>query len=360
MGYPLPPYTAIITAQQRQVFERLGKSDSTSYIIYDQELGWTVGRNRISNDGMYVSNAHGIRSNRNYDPHPPEGVIRIAAFGDSFTDCVGVLNENCWTYYLEQSSDSLEVLNFGVRAYGTDQALLRYRRDGRQFTPDIVLIGFMIENIRRNVNRYRPFYEHNTGSLGVKPRFKLDETALVLLPNPIPSEQKLKDLIIEERVFETFGPNDYWFEKFSMAFNLNSLLFRSNLIRISWLIYEKSQRNIRRLYQSVDGEPFKITASLLKVFYEESLNDGAQQAVVVLFPAKSHLEAYRDQGKKFWQSILDFLDQNSIDYIDLTDELAQSQLVTFDDTGHYTTQANQEVKNIVSKWLKQILTTLTN
>ncbi|MCZ6593914.1 MAG: SGNH/GDSL hydrolase family protein [Bacteroidetes bacterium] len=133
-----------------------------------------------------------MRSLREYSFEIPQGITRIAVFGDSFTECVDVRNEEAWPYLIEKSCENYEVLNFGVRAYGTDQSLLRYRRDARIFNPKIVLIGFMIENIRRNVNRYRPFYEHNTGGLGVKPRFLTKGDSLVLLPNPITSSRKLQ------------------------------------------------------------------------------------------------------------------------------------------------------------------------
>ena len=45
----------------------------------------------------------------------------------------------------------LEFENFGVPAYGLDQAFLRYQREGRPTHPQIVVIGFMEENIFRDV-----------------------------------------------------------------------------------------------------------------------------------------------------------------------------------------------------------------
>jgi hypothetical protein len=53
-----------LVAQSRQVLAAVrpwGTWDA-SYFVYDRELGWTVGPNRQSPDGLYFSSAEGIRS----------------------------------------------------------------------------------------------------------------------------------------------------------------------------------------------------------------------------------------------------------------------------------------------------------
>jgi hypothetical protein len=51
----------------------------------------------------YRRNWAGMRAEREYPPKPPPGVRRLAAFGDSFTHCVEVDVEDCWTAHLEQA-----------------------------------------------------------------------------------------------------------------------------------------------------------------------------------------------------------------------------------------------------------------
>ncbi|MFQ5825237.1 MAG: hypothetical protein ACE5JB_14415 [bacterium] len=353
-NHPLPPYGAVITAHQRKVFERLSVQNYQSYIVFDQHLGWTIGCNRTGKDGMYVSNSHGIRATREYSYEIPKGITRITVFGDSFAECVNVRNEQSWPFLLEKSSKHFEVLNFGVRAYGTDQAFLRYRRDGRKFQQHIVLIGFMLENIRRNVNRYRPTYEHNTGGLGVKPRFINTKEGLVLLPNPVSSTQELKRLITEGRLFEIVGPNDYWYEKFKIAFNQESFLFHSNILKTAWLGYEKYERNLKRIYNNVDGEPFIVTARILKKFYDEALHDGAEKALVLILPSENQIEYYLDHSNKYWQPLLNFFEQNQIPYIDVTDRLAAEHLKNSVIYGHYTPFGNEIVKSVIVDWFQAI------
>ena len=58
---------------------------------------------------------------------------------------------------MESYGSHIEALNFGVGGFGLDQAYLRYLEDGIQYNSHIVLIGFMSENIYRNVIPIVPF-----------------------------------------------------------------------------------------------------------------------------------------------------------------------------------------------------------
>jgi hypothetical protein len=316
MGYPVPPYGAVITENQTNELQQLDEPDSSEYLIFSKELGWTIGLNRTRNDNMYRSNSAGIRANREYTVHVPAGVTRVAAFGNSFTEGVGVRNDQCWTYLLQKDLKNVEVLNFGVRAYGTDQAFMRYRIEGKRYQPNIVIIGFMLENIRRNVNRYRLIYEHNTGS-------------------PV--------------------PHDYWYDKFKYAFAKDSRLFRLNTARIGWLFYEKYQRNQEKMYFDEASEPFVITCEILKSFTNEAIQNGAQKAMVVLFPGKNQLEYFQQNGKKYWRSLIKFLQANNIEYLDITDGM----IAAYDHDrgavikGHYTPYGNEIVSSLILDWLKQ-------
>lgn len=352
-NYPLPPYGPIMTKAQREVLEKLKTPNPDSYIQYDQHLGWTIQPNRSTENNQYTSNSAGARSLREYTREVPVGVTRIATFGDSFTECVDVKNEEAWSYQLEQNLENVEVLNFGVRAYGTDQALLRYRKDGRQFNPQIVFIGFLLENIRRNVNRYRPAYEHNTGGLGVKPRFLKTNDGLQLLATSVSSRQHLHKLITDGKLFDSVGEHDYWYKKYKFAFNRQNILFRSNILKFSWLAYEKYQRNLKKLFREIEAEPFVLTSSLLKIFYDESLNNGAKEVLVLIFPSKKQIESYIKNESKYWQSVLDFLEKNKIQYLDFTDELAKEHVKSPVVYGHYTRKGNEIVSSLLGRWVQE-------
>ncbi|RMD93563.1 MAG: hypothetical protein D6813_03905, partial [Calditrichaeota bacterium] len=355
LGYPLPPYGPLITETQKQRFEKMGH-DSSSYIVFDKFLGWTIGPNRKSNNGLYKSNSYGMRSDREYNRLVSDGIFRIAVFGDSFTEGVDVSNENTWPSILEQKLKKVEVLNFGVRAYGTDQALLRYKRDGQLFHPYLVIIGYMIENIRRNVNVYRPIYEHNTGGIGIKPRFIIEGDSLKLIPIPVKSPEELKSFIKNGTIFEKIEPYDYWYQKYKIAFQPNNWMFKLNSIKIAWLIYEKHARNLKRLYAEVNKEPFLVTVRILETFYNTVKQNGSR-ALVLILPAKGHLEEFMENHTKFWQPLLNYLEKRRIEYLDVTEALALEQLKSPVVYGHYTDKGNEVVAEVVKNWLlKNIIT----
>lgn len=91
----------------------------------------------------------------------PGEVCRVAVLGDSMVEAAQVWRRHRFTTLLEQELSGLrscfgrtvsgvEVLNFGVRAWGTAQELLYYQTHVREFAPDLVLVAFFPVNDVRN------------------------------------------------------------------------------------------------------------------------------------------------------------------------------------------------------------------
>jgi hypothetical protein len=271
-----------LTEDQRGAIRRL-LSDTRTTLSLDAELGWTV-RANSSNDG-YRANAAGLRADRDYPVPPPEGRIRVAAFGDSFTFGTEVSNQDTWAAKLERLDARLEVLNFGVPAYGTDQALLRYRREGARVRPDIVLIGYLSENIGRHVSVYRHFYDPGTVFPVAKPRFVLRDAGLELLANPLPRPRDYERLLSDERaVLLELGRHDYFFHK-RRGRTLPSLQLAGLLRdRVSGSFFDF----VRRGRYNTDSEAFAITVRILEGFHRRVIEDGALP-VILIFPTRADL-----------------------------------------------------------------------
>jgi lysophospholipase L1-like esterase len=78
---------------------------------------------------------------------------RIALVGDSTTEFWEMEEEHRGHIVLEQLlDDTYEVLNFGVRGYGTDQTLLLFQEVGVEFSPDILIYSFCINDLSDNVS----------------------------------------------------------------------------------------------------------------------------------------------------------------------------------------------------------------
>ena len=159
---------------------------------FDAELGWqhapsSSGRLVTAHyDVEYRINADGLRD-RAYPRTAAAGTARILVFGDSFVEGWGVEVEESVSKQLEEALGAavadleVEVINFGMAGYGTGQELLFFRRLGRLYQPDQVILVFYPNDLWNNGNRTGIGAER-----GFKPYFRLGpEGRLQLLGIPV-------------------------------------------------------------------------------------------------------------------------------------------------------------------------------
>jgi hypothetical protein len=330
-----------------------------TYITFDQTLGWTVAPSAVgvAPKATYRSNSVGLRGLREYSLTPPAGEPRLAAFGDSFTHCDDVDDDECWTAQLEASLPGLEIMNFGVSGFAPDQAWLRYQRDGRAYQPCAVLIGYMVENVNRVVNRFRPFYQPDTGITLGKPRYIVRDGQLQLLPSPA---RQVSDYADVDWVERELGPNDFWYFPGMFAGDIFDL---SQFVRLArTAAYDKKYqpllddndeaRDIAWAY-APDSEGLDIAARVLIGFAQQVQADGATP-IVLIFGRKSDVIAMRHGEKKVYDPLLQRLDDAGLTTIDLTDGLYRASR----DGGverlidkHYRARGNQVVADTLARRL---------
>lgn len=165
-------------------------SQHTAYIIdkYHPILGWSMKENvqlKTSLGNVISSNTHGFRGEKEYEATKPIDTLRIVSLGDSyaFGECVG--DKETYVSYIEQRNPRLEVINMGVHGYGTDQILLKLQLEGILYHPDIVLLGFVNDDINRINLAFRDYF---------KPKFIFGGQTLRLtnVPLPAPDTYKIK------------------------------------------------------------------------------------------------------------------------------------------------------------------------
>lgn len=174
-----PKSWTTVSAEYRKLLEQA--SAGLSYLEYDDVMGWTLGRNKRSANGLFYSSTEGIRA-------PQQGVsfadvtgkTRIALIGDSFTFAEEVSYEDSWGYHLEKAlGPEFQVLNFGVEGYGVAQAYLRYEKDVRMWNPKVVILSFISHDVRRTTWVY-PFLAMPDWKMPFsQPRFVLRDDQLV-------------------------------------------------------------------------------------------------------------------------------------------------------------------------------------
>lgn len=307
---------AAIYAEQSAAIRRFLRGDRGQW-VFDSLLGWTTVQ------------ARRLGGRAAYPPRPAPGVVRVAGFGNSFMRGAEVAAEDSWMSQLERADTSgrLEVLNFGVAAFGTDQSLLQYRRDGRGMAPAIVLIGLAPDNLRRNVNVYRRFLS-TVGPPLTKPRFLLGpEGGLALLPNPLRRPEDLQPYLDDPSAVRAWGAHDAWYEALIFERGWTDWSATARLATGLWIRLRRRFFDPDPLFRgdrvNTDGSGYRLTVALLRRFAAEVRGDGAVP-VIVLMPDRLSLTQRRDGRDQLLAPVLVALAAEGIPCLDLGDPLLEA------------------------------------
>ena len=301
-----------VADRQRQMQSRVGDlldAQGEALLQLDDELGWVY---RADYRGeLYSSNSLGLRGRREYAPEPPDGVLRIAAFGDSFVHANEVGDDESWSARLEDLDPRIEVPNYGVGGYGTDQALLYYARRGQELSAQVVALGFVEVDYARNVNRFRRFLSVHELPL-FKPRFVLGEggdRALELIPNAFPGADSMRILLDDPDAVRRSAERDWFYQPLVWS---NPLYDHVALVRLlSTLLSEAWRARLRPdgLYRGAqlnpDSEAFVMLVALVERFTALAEQRG-QHFVLVIFPSRD--EDVWGEGPPAYQPLLEALD----------------------------------------------------
>ncbi|MEO6710664.1 MAG: hypothetical protein ABI054_05005 [Planctomycetota bacterium] len=319
---PVPPYGDVREARwqhwaahRRELLQQ--PQDPAQALVHDAVLGWTNAKDFRSSEGVRCFNSRGLRGSREFEARPGPDKLRVALFGESFIYGEEVDDGDEFAAQLGVMDPGLEVMNFGVSGFGTDQALMRLRSEGVESHAQVICIGVMLENIVRNVSRFTCLRNPYVKGLGIKPRFRLVHDALVLVPSPYPTELDVCNAVeagsLPEAVreYDAFAeiPYDNWVWKSSLA-----------RLYIGWR--GSRVRDYRRAWHDESGEPFQLLVAILQAFDAEARAAGAERTLVLVFPPKEDLDLVLGGGAKFWTGLARELALRHIECLDLTDALA--------------------------------------
>lgn len=350
-----PPKVSL-SKQHREILNDFLQG-KTTYSDFSPTLGWT-----IKEDGrapLYRANHQGIRADREYALEASDDAIRISSFGDSYTHCNEVENHETWQEQLRRFDFRLEVLNFGVGGFGLDQALLRYRQEGSRFNSDIVLIGYMTENIFRHVNVFRPFYLPNTGTPLSKPRFQLKNGQLTLIENPMQRLSQYRELLKNpETMLPLLGRNDEFYQTSHKSSALD-ILPSYRLITVLSHLYGDTGQIIRNGRYQVTSDAYQITVALLDQFYRTVQEDHALP-VILIFPEPADIARYHKDGTKRYSPLIDYLSSRNYRYLDLmaafsdpNNRMEMKELFVPPHFNHYSPGANRMVAESIRQYLQR-------
>lgn len=345
--------TKSIYREQSERIERLLAGQPDRREQHDPELGWRY-RPGFEGSADHI-NRQGLRSLHDYAPEPPPGVVRLAAFGNSFVYCNEVGDADAWPALLEGDGDSLEVLNYGVGGYGTDQAMLRFRREGMDLSPQVVLIGFAPVNLRRIVNVYRRFV-HTSEGIMTKPRFvRSGDGQLTLVPNPIREPSDWERYLKDPSLIRELGRNDQWYEPAIYRNPFYDLSATVRLASVAWIRisnrYLRADRLLKDGLFNEESEAFRLQLAVLKAFVADVEDAGATPFVLIL-PDRESIERRRRGEEAVFEPLLRALRASGLEVLDATEGFGAPAPAGgvgrwFAPGGHYSPDGNRAV----ASWL---------
>lgn len=358
---PLLPYHFPATMVRKKM-EHYFNRQSEAYVVDDPLLGWTIGPNRTNVEGMYRSNSAGIRSRPNeYSMSPPPGVLRIALFGDSFTHGDEEPFNETWGKLLEDDLNkagiSTEVLNFGVPGYGIGQAYLRWKYEGRKFSPRIVVFGFQPENIKRTVNIFRSLYSRDTWLVFSKPRFFIsDDNELELLNSPVIPPKKVAD-VLEDLSDSPLAEYEYWYapDNYRQSFWLNS-----RFLALLYTFFSEYKPHPGGRYDhrpgehhwDPDGDPMRTSLYILKKFVQDAREAG-EIPIILHIPKKNDLICLEHGNQPAHYQVLDELERSGAIVVDPGSEMkGKSRLFKH---SHYSRRGGEIVARVLAQAIENLL-----
>ncbi|MCF7982805.1 MAG: SGNH/GDSL hydrolase family protein [Thiohalocapsa sp.] len=254
---------------------------------YDQVLGWS----------NHYDTPYGER------PLPRiHGNALISTYGDSYTHCDEVGDDETWQAYLSRSLGA-DVLNFGVGGFGTGQSYLRFNNEFSRHRTPFVTLGLITENINRTVNVYRPFYYPETQLRLSKPRFLLQDGALKLQDNPVQDLEQLPRLG-DNQFLRAIGTNDWWYNRDNYpelrfpysAILLNKRMWKETLLgKVAAPVDDVNPRPWEALWRQ--QEPRQLMFALFERFAAEARRQGATPLILVM-PQREDVKAFLRSGRR--------------------------------------------------------------
>ncbi|XXK27674.1 SGNH/GDSL hydrolase family protein [Arenicellales bacterium nBUS_45] len=354
---PVPPYPPVQLSKLEKTIQNYRESDN-SILVYDPRLGWTYRPDTKFADRGMAHNNDGIRTEtpqQIYLHAPTDGLLRIALFGDSHTHGDGADYLSTWGSKLQQrlleSGKKVEVLNFGVGGYGMDQAYLRYLEIGVKYEPDIVIFGFSVENMFRNINIFRDYYKKKFSGIPLsKPRFTLEEDELLLVNSPTVPIDKIP-IVLENfsdgplAEHETFYRDDEYQDRFWHQSRFLSAVIA--LIR---------HHQLRRLDDPPNGKAFRLMIKIITEF-RDHVEENNGQFLIAHLPPANHFEYFQKNNRFKYETTLEYLERLAPVFrpeksmLSAVDEGSVSQLFA----DHYSTLGHEAIgyalgKLLVDQW----------
>ena len=322
---------------------------------WDDELGWPSPRDAVAPPRD--------QTGAKYNPDFSQSNYPCASvYGASFVWGGEIPLADGW---VEQLSRRLGcwVANYGVPAYGTDQAYVRFQRMKQDQAP-VTMLGFSPEHIMLNVNQYRGFMGYGPSPSGLKGRFILDgEGRLEWIHRPRISEKEFVEFLRDPA---NLLPHEYLLPDtpdgpVTLRFPYTLTVARVALMprlrvrftgRPSWADFYRAGHRSGGL---------ALTAAIVEAFVREAEHRG-KRALIVVLPGASSFRAEAKFGQPEHAPLIAALAAKNIDVFDPSPALLTAlgqrsycELYTApaDCEGHFGIEGSRIVADVIMAELRQ-------
>ena len=328
---------------------------------YDGQLGWLFADRRVKHgvDGSISTYRYaGARRTIMYGDNP----CRINTYGNSFTHCDQVSDGETWQEVL--AAHLCEPLrNFGIGGYSVYQAYLRMVREETRTPARYIIFNIYDDDHYRNLHGWRNIrLGYTTGMwpavLGSTMPYVVANPAtrqFTEFKNPCPTPESVRNLSDFDWVFERFkddfvlkivlAQSDPGARSLQATYDVIEELAREHGLQVSIETPEELKRTAAELYTR--AALFATMRIVEKIEHYASAQ--GKQVLFVLSYGQRNAAKVLKTGERFDQSLLDFLNQKRLPYVDLMEahgrDFAQFNL-TVDEyirrywIGHYNPLGN--------------------
>jgi hypothetical protein len=316
----------------------------------DEEIGWPLPgvRTRPPFD------ATGAKYNAEF-PEPRDACV--SAYGDSFVFGAEVPAQDGW---IERLAHLLRcrIANYGVNSFGTDQSLVRLRRNQNDEAP-VVLLGIFPEDVMRNVNQYRALMGYDPQPASLKGRFLLDDTgALSWVARP---HVDMEEFVRLNQAPAEFLPHEYLLPgtrdgPITLRFPYTLALIRLLTAPRVWTRLTGHPLWNRFFDPDHASGALPLTVALVEAFVREAAIRG-KRTLVVMLPGAQSFALRPPQGPMEYAPLAEALTAKSIDVFDAAPALTaalggRSYCVLFSQPaechGHYGVMGSNTLAEIVA------------
>ena len=296
---------------------------------YDGELGWLFHDRRVKHgvDGSISTYRYGgARRTIMYGGKP----CRINTYGDSFTHCDQVSDGETWQEVL--AAHLCEPLrNYGVGGYSVYQAYLRMLREETITPARYIIFNIYDDDHYRNLHSWRNIrLGYRTGMwpavLGSTMPYVVVNPAtkqFAEFKNPCPTPESVRRLSDPDWVSKRF--KDDFVLKIALAqrdpgtsslqpiYGMIEKLAREHGLQISIGTPEELKRAAEELYTRA---ALFATMRIVEKIQRYASSQGKQVLFVLSYGERNAAQVLKT-GERFDQSLLDFLEEKKLPYVDL-------------------------------------------